>query len=144
MLSLLLLVAIALALSWSLPLADAFVKNHANRISSSLLLKATSCDSSDDAMLLLERSSTVFNMNKYAIQPDEIYDAIRFLEKKSPEERTTPEQLYNALSGHEWQLILTTGDLETQKTLGPEIKYVPVVNAVQLFDGSQGIVVYSI
>lgn len=39
------------------------------------------------ALTLLERASTVFGQNKYAIGGDSIYDAIRYLEKKVPEKR---------------------------------------------------------
>ena len=46
------------------------------------------------------------------------------------------KNMYNTLQPYEWQLILTTGDLKTQKSLGAKIKYVPVVNAVQRFDGT--------
>ena len=78
-----------------------------------------------EALELLERASTVFGQNKYAIQGDDIYNAIKYLEKLTPEKRKkigNAERLFSNLSPYQWQLILTTGDLDTQKTLGPQIK----------------------
>ena len=67
---------------------------------------------------------------------DNIYDAIRFLEKLLLEKRKKvedAERMFRNLSPHKWQLILTTGDLDTQKTLGPQIKYkIYISNFLQL------------
>lgn len=89
----------------------------------------------EEAMQLLRQAS-----NDKTVSPDDIYNAIRYMEKLLPAKRKDAEdakRIFENLSPNSWQLILTTGDLETQKTLGPKIKYIPVIEAVQLFDGTQ-------
>ena len=93
--------------------------------SSSITLKASSNSdvsvfkNAEDAMVVLDRASTVFGQNKYAISKDDIYDAIRYLERSISERKSEEdsERLFNSLSPNSWQLVLTTGDLSTQKKL---------------------------
>ncbi|CAM9799407.1 unnamed protein product, partial [Chrysoparadoxa australica] len=73
------------------------------------------------------------------LDPEEVYDAIRYLEKEYRKEKKEDENEKNfgMLTGsgnNYWRLILTTGDMKTQKKLGSKLNYLPsFIKAVQLF-----------